>query len=448
MGYNEPMKRNELLKVCEYLQQFRSISSIGRVDDSVIKIVFNRNDVIFIDLKRGDSHIFKKDDFKRTKIYNAPFDVVLHKRLARSKINSVHVQEGNRILLIEVQAASSYKSINSTLHVEFTGRNTNCIILDENGIILEAWRHIDDAVSSRSVKVGEGLNPLAPRVFDEQTFICDDVEKYLYEAYQKRASIRLGQIKNNKLIALEKKKQKVLMQLQKLSSEEVLQELAEKYTSWATLLLAKLHEVKDYEKHITLEDFSGDLVKIDLPKEARSASEAANMLFAQAKKLKRKAKYLYKQRQNLQEKVDFYEKLAAAITCAKDAAEVNILYPKQKNSRQKNEKNLPIESFFVEGFKIMLGKNEAGNLHLLKEAKKSDIWLHLQNIASSHVIIRTDKQNVPQNVLEFAAKLCVQFSVAQAGAYLVDYTHRRNVKILEGANVNYVEYKTLRIDKE
>lgn len=75
-----------------------------------------------------------------------------------------------------------------------------------------------------------------------------------------------------------------------------------------------------------------------------------------------------------------------------------------------------------------------------------DIWLHLKDMPSTHVIIRTDKKNVPESVLMFAAKLCVQFSTAEAGSYLVDYTYRRHVKVRQGANVNYVDYKTVKID--
>ena len=74
--------------------------------------------------------------------------------------------------------------------------------------------------------------------------------------------------------------------------------------------------------------------------------------------------------------------------------------------------------------------------------------MHIKDISSSHVIIRSDKKNVPLEVLEFGAKLCVDFSGLNSGGYLVDYTNRRNVKIREGANVNYVEYKTIKVTKE
>jgi predicted ribosome quality control (RQC) complex YloA/Tae2 family protein len=114
---------------------------------------------------------------------------------------------------------------------------------------------------------------------------------------------------------------------------------------------------------------------------------------------------------------------------------------------KKEKPNEAYEIFWIEGYKVMLGKNEKGNIALLKDARARDIWLHLQGRPSAHVIITTDKQRVPMNVIESAAKLCVDFSVYGAGKYLVDYTPRRDVNIQEGANVLYSKYETLAVDK-
>jgi len=122
-----------------------------------------------------------------------------------------------------------------------------------------------------------------------------------------------------------------------------------------------------------------------------------------------------------------------------------MLFPKQQKSKQKKESD-SIETFFIEGYKVQLGKNERGNIELLESAKARDIWLHLKDRPSTHVIIKTDKQNVPQNVLEAAAKLCVEFTTPQKDRFLVDYTQRREVKIQEGANVLYNKYKTIEVD--
>jgi predicted ribosome quality control (RQC) complex YloA/Tae2 family protein len=74
--------------------------------------------------------------------------------------------------------------------------------------------------------------------------------------------------------------------------------------------------------------------------------------------------------------------------------------------------------------------------------------MHTREIPGSHVIIRTDKQNLPDTVLVAAAKLCVSFSTNHPGNYLVDYTKRKFVKIQEGSSVEYDKYQTLSVLKE
>ena len=444
------MKLNELIEVSTYLQTFSKIHSISRVDDTIIKIVFlphkrtQKSQALFFDLTKGDSHIFIRENFKRAKLYNAPFDVILNKRFANSHINKVEVLEGNRILRFYTSANVSYKSLVSILQFEFTGRNTNCIILDENEFVLEALRHIDLSVSSRSVKVGEVLEPLEAREFIEKpSNVGEDVVFFLEQEYERRANLRLLALKNQKLINVAKRIDKLQSKLDALEKEEELLEKADLYNLWGTLVLSNIYKIKDYQKDVHLVDFEGNEVHVLFPKEAKTPTHGANLLFSESKKLKRKAKSLYIERDNLQSKVDFLRKLQHVIEKSNDETELGIIMPKQKQSKKERNDQRNYEVFFLDGFKIMLGKNEKGNITLLKEAKKSDIWLHIKDIPSSHVIIRTDKQNIPQHVIDFAAKICVEFSVTKKGLYLVDYTQRRNVKVGEGANVTYVDYKTL-----
>ena len=442
------MKRNELLEVTKYLEKFTQISSINSVQDSVIKIIFDKGEELYFNMTKGDSHIFKKDNFKRAKVYNAPFDVILFKRFNRCTIKSLEVPANNRILRIHVASNSSYKSMETVLQFEFTGRNTNCIILDSQEIVLEALRHVDSSVSYRSIKVGEPLEVLPPyEINEKESNINGDIEAYLAHEYNKRSLVRLNQLKKQRLKVLQKKIDKVQKILDSLEDEAALLKKSETLNFWGTLVLSNLDKVKGYQTDIELEDFEGNLTKITLPKEARTPTRAANLLFLRGKKLKRKAKSLYIERENLEEKISFWVKMQSAINFAQDESEINILMPTQKHSKKTKDKVVPYENFFIEGFKIMLGKNEKGNILLLKEAKKRDIWMHIKDIPSCHVIIRTDKQSIPLNILEFAAKLCVDFSVTGAGTYLVDYTQRSNVKMNEGAHVNYVEYKTLHVDR-
>ncbi len=439
------MKYYELKQIASYLGKFKKIFAIERVDDSIIKFIFDKSEPIFADLKRGNSDFFIAENFTKAKIYNAPFDVLLHKYFARSEIEKVEVLQNNRILCLHVKANSNYKSTNVSLQLEFTGRNTNAIILDEQKRVLEALRHIDKSVSFRSVKVGEILAPLPPLDFSEKEETIEDIYAFLKNVHVKKEERNLENLKLNKLAIISKKLKKLSHELDKLPLEEDLKQKANKFNEFGGLILANLHVVKPYTKEVELENYSGEKIKIDFPKEAKSPQHGANMLYEKSKKLKQKANSIHIEKENLQNKINFLERLSDMIKDAKTSDEVNIILPKQQNSYKKTKTNLPYESFFVEGYKIMVGKSEKSNIALLKEAKKNDIWLHIKEIPSSHVIVRTNKQNIPENVLEFAAKLCVNFSTSKKGNFLVDFTAFKNVKIQSGANVFYVNYKTIKV---
>jgi predicted ribosome quality control (RQC) complex YloA/Tae2 family protein len=441
------MKYQELIVINDFLQRYKKVSSIHRVDDSVLRILFESGEALFVDLGRNDSFMFYKSDFKQSKRYSAPFDVLLNKRFANAKIESMSVEENNRIWRLCTLAASSYKALRTTLQLEFTGRNTNAIILDENEVVLEALRHIDASVSFRSVKVGEVLEKLPSKEIKEKPFMLEEsLETYLQNAYRKRLHVKLVELKNQKSAQLQKKIEKLESAMEALENEEELLGKSEQTHQEATLVLAHLNVIKAYQERVRLYDFEGKAVEIELPL-AHSPQHAANMLFKRSKKLRQKAFSIHRQRENLEEKKLFLERMIGVINAAHDMEEIHILTPKNTKQKQKGE-DKSYETFFLEGYRILLGKNEKGNITLLQEAKKNDIWLHVKDMPSSHVIICTEKQNVPEAVLIFAAKLCVEFSMAQKGGYLVDYTKRKNVKPYDGANVAYEEYQTLKIYKE
>jgi predicted ribosome quality control (RQC) complex YloA/Tae2 family protein len=444
------MKRDILVQIAQKLSSYHKIDAIERVDDTIVKIVFDREKVYYFDLRRGDSYIFQKEEsYKRVKNYNAPFDVVLKKKFTNAKIESVEVEDGNKILRIIVNAASKYKVEEAILQFEFTGRNTNIIILDAQGVILEAMRHIDSGTSFREVRVGVALLPLPAKEFKEHSIMIEDIDSFLHEEYLRREKGQLDALKKQKVALLLKKEKKLQKILHQLEDDAKLLEEAKALEYDANLILSNIHQLKNYQKEVKLLDYEGRERTIMIPNQAHTPASAANLLFTHAKKKKQKAKNSYIERDNLQAKIDFLHKLIDSVMAAKSVDEVNLYLPKQpKKQKNRIKTDTNIESFFCEGYKISLGKSEKGNIALLKEAKMGDIWLHLKDMPSTHVIIRTDKKSVPESVLMFAAKLCVQFSVSEAGAYLVDYTHRRHVKMREGANVNYVEYKTLKVLKE
>ncbi len=442
------MKRVELVAVAEYLKKHKKINSIFRVNDTVLKMTFSKDEAVFFDMKKGDSFVFLKEDYKVVKHYTAPFDIVLNKRFSNATILDIYVEEGNRILKFECAKSSKYKLDKTVLQLEFTGRNTNAIILDENNKILEALRHIDISTSFREIKVGVELEPLPKREFKENTVFDQDIEMFLKNEFLRREESKLKAQKSQKINFLEKKILKLQRELDKIPSPDELETKMQKLYHEANIITANIHNLKNYEKEFKLKDFDGKEVVITLPKEAKTPSHASELLFRQAKKLKQKKAHSHIEKENLENKISFYKNLQNLTKNVKSSDELALYFPNKKREKKQKRQDTNIENFFYKDYKISIGKNQKGNLTLLKNAKMSDIWMHVKDIPSSHVIIRSDKKNIPEDILDFAGKLCVQLSGLNNGNYLVDFTQRRNVKVREGANVNYVEYKTIGVLKE
>ncbi len=434
------MRYKELREIVKGLEKNRFLKKIERVDDNVIYMEFDK-DRVFFDLNRSKNLIYKRDDFIKTKHYNAPFDKVLLKRCSKSRVD-ISLADEDKIVKIECEQEGSYKKQRSVLLLEFTGRKANAVILDEKGTVLEALHHD----FHRDLKPGRPFfEAPKPKELDRGEFEIDDFDAYLKDIYQKELQKRLSVLKSSKILAINRQKKKVQELLSSLPKESELQRRADEEELKANLVLANLNSILPYQKRVVLKDFEGKRVEIEMPKEAKTPAHGATLLFERAKKLRQKAKNIHIQRENLEEKLAFLNKKAQIIRDAKRAEDIEMLFPKTISKQGKKDKNY--EKYLVEGYNIYVGKNRRGNIELLKKAKASDIWLHLKDIPSAHVIISTNRQSVPREVLEHAAKFVVDFSVESGGRYLVDYTQRRYVKPKEGANVEYTNYKTLSVEK-
>jgi predicted ribosome quality control (RQC) complex YloA/Tae2 family protein len=230
-----------------------------------------------------------------------------------------------------------------------------------------------------------------------------------------------------------------------LDDEKKLEEEIQKYQHYGNLILANMHTIKPYQKNLQLHDYDGEVVQIELQKDFSSASEIANFMFNRSKKAKQKSSHLHIERSSLGSKIEHIKLFIHTVQEAKDISKIQLLFPKNVQAK-KIKVNDSIETFWVEGYKIQLGKNEKGNIELLKKARARDIWVHMKDRPSAHVIITTDKQNLPIKIIESAARLCVDFTTTQKDRFLVDYTPRREVTIQNGANVLYNKYKTIEVD--
>jgi predicted ribosome quality control (RQC) complex YloA/Tae2 family protein len=281
----------------------------------------------------------------------------------------------------------------------------------------------------------------------EETKEIADIDAYLEEKHTEIQARKLLELKKQKLSVTAKKSKKLAGLLDKLPNAESLAEQAQLANSYGNLILANLYQIKPYDSTLKTFDFEGKEVTIKLPKNVK-VTRISDHYFNLAKRAKSKAKNVHIEEENLQSKKDFYDNIYYALEQAKEPYELELLVPKRAKALRKKEKLREGELFWIEGYKVLVGRNANENQKLLEIAKANDLWMHIRDVPSSHVIIKTDKQNLPDSVIQAAAKLCVDFSVKNPGDYEVDYTKRKFVKVQEGSNVLYNKYDTIRVTKE
>lgn len=442
------MKLYELKAIAKHLNDFTFISRARRVEDNTLEITFDKKKSYFFNMTRGNSFIYKAPSQRPLQGYNAPFDTLLHSLLSASKLLRVSVPENDRILRFELAPKSSYKDKVISLQLEFTGKNTNAILIDENEVIIEALRHIDADSSFRVVRPGVELLAIPPRENSpKEEHTIEDVDSYLEKKFDKIQKLRLKEMKKQKLSIISKKIKKFDQMLKKLPNKEKLEQQSLEEKNKANLILANLYQIKPYDTKLTTYDFEGNEVTIKLPKDVK-VNRISDHFFNLSKRAKAKANNVHIEQENLTSKKAFYENIYYALEQATTPYELELLVPKRAKSLRKKEKVKEGELFWIEDYKVLVGRNSNENQKLLEIAKANDLWMHIRDVPSSHVIIRTDKQNLPESVIQAAAKLCVDFSVKNAGDYEVDYTKRKFVKIQEGSSVLYNKYDTIRVTKE
>ncbi len=82
-----------------------------------------------------------------------------------------------------------------------------------------------------------------------------------------------------------------------------------------------------------------------------------------------------------------------------------------------------------------MGKSALQNDSLLKRARPDDLWFHVKGLPGAHVIVhRRGKEEIPQGVIEAAARLAAGFSKGKDESKVeVSYTQAKYVRKPKGA---------------
>lgn len=235
----------------------------------------------------------------------------------------------------------------------------------------------------------------------------------------------------------------------------------ENYKNIGDILAANMHQIKYGIKKVTVFDFyNNQQITINLDP-LLSPNDNLNFYYNKYNKGKRTISALNSRFLDIQNEIKYFEEIKMFIEKENDFIgieeienELNLTNNgnKSKNKIKLNKpKKRDLLSFDYNGFQIFVGRNNKENEEIsFSKGQPNDIWLHIKDIPGSHVLILRNNQELPNDVLLYAANLACEYSKAKKGDKVtVDYCERKFVKKIKNSkpgNVIYTNFHSLLID--
>jgi predicted ribosome quality control (RQC) complex YloA/Tae2 family protein len=238
---------------------------------------------------------------------------------------------------------------------------------------------------------------------------------------------------------------------------------ADDYREQADLLMAHLHEWRPGMKAIALPDFTtGQPVTIPLNPE-KNAVQNAQALYKRHQKLKRSRAALMPLLEEVQAEIAYLEQVEVTISQPEQyqtpddllsLAEIRDELIQQKYLEARDRRSpAPQNTDFrrqqtPSGHEVLIGRNNRQNDQLtFRLAGDYDLWFHAQEIPGSHVLLRLQAGEVPDEAdLQFTADLTAYYSRARQSEQVpVIYTEPKHVYKPKGAKPGIAIYKNERV---
>lgn len=237
----------------------------------------------------------------------------------------------------------------------------------------------------------------------------------------------------------------------------------DQYRIYGELITANLYHINPNENldYIELSNYyeNNAMLKIPLDK-STSLSMNAKKYFKKYNKLKNACEIVNVQKEETKREIDYIESIVYELETATTASDIDSIYTefaesflgknvstsnkssKKKVSKKKKEEAFDPLTFVIDGYTVLVGKNNKQNDYLtLKYAHSNDLWFHTKDIHGSHVVLKTNNEEIPQEIINRCASICAFYSKAKNSSNVpVDYTFVRYVKKPTGAKPGMVIY--------
>ena len=235
----------------------------------------------------------------------------------------------------------------------------------------------------------------------------------------------------------------------------------ENYKNIGDILAANMHQIKYGMKKVTVFDFyNNQEITINLDP-LLSPNDNLNFYYNKYNKGKRTISALNLRFGDIQNEIKYFEEIKMFIEKENDFIGIeeieNELNLSDNRNKIKNKiklnktKKRELLSFDYKGFQIFVGRNNKENEEIsFSKGQPNDIWMHIKDIPGSHVLILRNNQELPEDVLIYAANLACEYSKAKKGDKVtVDYCERKFIKKIKNSkpgNVTYTNFHSLLIN--
>ena len=249
--------------------------------------------------------------------------------------------------------------------------------------------------------------------------------------------------------ALERNVKKYDLQMKQLKDTDK----REKYRIYGELLNAYGYGVEQGAKSIeALNYYTNEMITVPLDP-MLTAGENAKKYFDKYQKLKRTCEALTELTKETKDEIDHLASISTALDIAvKEEDLVQIKeeliesgYIRRKgNAKREKITSRPFHYISSDGYHIYVGKNNYQNEELtFKFATGNDWWFHAKGIPGSHVVVKTNNEEIPDRTFEEAGRLAAHYSQARGQEKVeIDYTQKKNVKKPNGSKPGFVVYYT------
>jgi len=250
--------------------------------------------------------------------------------------------------------------------------------------------------------------------------------------------------------ALERNLKKYQLQQKQMKDTEK----KEKYRIWGELINTYGYGLEPGIKSMeALNYYTNETITIPLDS-TLTPQENAKKYFDKYSKMKRTAEALDHLLQETKSEIEHLESISASLDIAlseddlaqikEEMIEYGYIRRKYTGGKKVKITSKPFHYLSSDGYHIYVGKNNFQNEELsFKFATGNDWWFHAKGQPGSHVIVKTNGEELPDRTFEEAGRLAAYYSRGrQAPKVEIDYTQKKNLRKPNGAKPGFVVYYT------